>query len=90
MKMTLNLEDDLSDKLASATQKTALPLEEIVQRALRLGLEKMIPPTPVKATPYQQRTYDLGVRPGINLDKAIALAAEIEDEEIISRQASGQ
>jgi hypothetical protein len=90
MKTTLNLEDDLSEKLASATQKTGLPLEEVVQRALRLGLEKMIPPTPATARPYQQRTFDLGVRPGINLDKALALAAEIEDEEIITRQASGQ
>jgi hypothetical protein len=76
MKMTLNLEDALNDKLASATQKTGLLLEQIVQQALRLGLEKMIPAAPIKAIPFQQRTYDLGVRPGINLDKALTLAAE--------------
>jgi len=90
MKTTLNLEDDLSDKLASATQTTGLPLEEVVQRALRLGLEKMIPSTPVKATPYRQRTYDLGIRSGVNLDKALALAAEMEDEEINGGKLSRQ
>ncbi len=90
MKTTLDLEDDLRDKLASATQQTGLPLEQVVQRALRIGLEKMIPTTPPQATPYQQRTYDLGVRAGVNLDKALALAAEIEDEKISGKKSTAQ
>jgi hypothetical protein len=86
MKTTLNLEDDLSDKLASATQKTGLPLEQVVQQALKLDLEKMVQTIPIKARPFQQRTYDLGVRPGVNLDKALALASEIEDEEASAKR----
>lgn len=41
--------------------------------------------------PYRMPTSNLGpVRPGINLDKALQLAAELEDEEIIHKVELGK
>jgi hypothetical protein len=34
---------------------------------------------------FRQRTHALHARPGINLDKALQLAAELEDDEIIRK-----
>ncbi|HEX3800130.1 MAG TPA: hypothetical protein VH413_15660 [Verrucomicrobiae bacterium] len=82
MKTTLDFEGELKDKLVSLTKKTGLPLEEVVERAVRLGLEKMNPSGPIQKKPYQQRTYNIGIHAGVNIDKALALAAEIEDEKI--------
>ena len=35
--------------------------------------------------PYRLTTHALGLRPGINLDKALQLAAELEDAETIRK-----
>jgi hypothetical protein len=39
-------------------------------------------------TPFTTRTADLGV-PTVNLDRALQVAAELEDDELIRRQRRG-
>jgi hypothetical protein len=51
---------------------------------LRRGPKGAVDPKP---TPYRVVTRSLGIRPGFNLDKALALAAQLEDEEFIRKRA---
>lgn len=37
------------------------------------------------ARPYRAPVYELGVRPGVDLDKALALAGDLEDAEIVRK-----
>jgi hypothetical protein len=37
--------------------------------------------------PYKVRTAKMGARPSVNLDKALQLAGELEDEEILRKMA---
>lgn len=51
--------------------------------AIREGAKER--PAPV---PFMTRTADLGV-PAVNLDRALQIAAELEDEELLRRQRRG-
>ena len=48
---------------------------------MRRGLES----EPTASEPYRLPTRQLGVGPGVDLDKALGLAAELEDAEIRRR-----
>ena len=57
----------------------------LINRVLRLGLDASRQArTPVR--PYREKTYDMGV-PNVNLDKALVLAAALEDDEVIEKLA---
>ena len=43
-----------------------------------------------RPSPYVQRTFGMGVRPGIELRKAGQLAAELEDEETVRKMLMGK
>jgi hypothetical protein len=80
MRTTLTLDDQLAQELKDVAHKAGKPFKEVVNETLRKGLRSKR--TPV-AKPYRLKTVSLGgVRPGVNLDKALALADAIEDEEI--------
>jgi hypothetical protein len=53
---------------------------------VRRGIERGEP----KSRPYRVRTRDLGALPGVNLDKALQLAGEMEDAEIIRKMRLGK
>lgn len=55
-------------------------LKEIVSSTLRRSLNLAAEPQP-----YRIRARPMGLRPGHNLDKALQLAADLEDEELIRK-----
>ena len=69
-------------------RRAKLLFRSALERALRLGLERMRP-QPCR-TPFCQRTFRLGDRPAGCLDKALQLAAMLDDEEIIRKLATGR
>lgn len=80
MRTTLTLDDQLAQELKEVAHKAGKPFKEVVNETLRKGLRSKRTPA---AKPYRLKTVSLGgVRPGVNLDKALALADAIEDEEI--------
>lgn len=85
MRTTLTIEDDLIAELKAAAMRNGLSLKEIVNRALRAGLGTLSNP-PVKRR-YRCKTYPMGQPSAMNLDKALALAAVLEDEEIVRKLA---
>jgi len=80
MRTTLTLDDDLARELKQKANEKGLPFKDIVNRALLVGLQEMEKPRPGKA--YRCKTYSLGYPPRADLDRALGVAAELEDEEI--------
>ncbi len=87
MRTTLTLDDDVADALGRIVRERGVSFKEAVNSAIRAGLaaDKAV------SRPYRMPTSKLGpVRPGLNLDKALQLAAELEDEEIIRKLELGK
>jgi hypothetical protein len=89
VRTTLTLEDSLAEKLKAEATRTGRPFKAVVNETIRIGLATKA--RGAAAKPYRARTHDFGeVRPGINLDKALALAAELEDEETVRKLKLGK
>jgi hypothetical protein len=78
MRTTIDLDPDVDARLRALARERGVPLRTVINDALRAGIE----PRDGDAQPYTLPSRRLGVRPGINLDKAMRLAGELEDEEI--------
>ncbi|OQX10091.1 MAG: DUF2191 domain-containing protein [Desulfobulbaceae bacterium A2] len=77
MRTTLTIDDQLSVALREVAHRSGKPFKQVVNEALRKGLNAFEHPP---AQPYRLRPASLGtVRAGIHLDKALALADDLED-----------
>jgi hypothetical protein len=83
MRTTLNIDDDTLARARKLAKRSRLSFRETVNRALRFGLDKLDPRPSRKA--YRCTTYRMGFPPTLNLDKALQLAAFLEDEESIRK-----
>ena len=84
MRTTLTLYDHLAKELKEVAHRSGKPFKEVVNETLRNGLCARHAQGAPK--PYKLETVDLGgPRPGVNLDKILRLADELEDEEIIRK-----
>ena len=88
MRTTLTIDDELLDRVKREARRAKLPFKSALDRALRLGLERMRPQP--RRTPFRQRTFRLGDPPAGRLDKALQLAAMLDDEEIVRKLATGR
>ncbi len=80
MRTTLTIDDYLMRELKEEAHRTGKPLKKVVNEAIRAGLAHLKnPPSP---KPYTCKTYPMGYPPHLNLDKALAIAALLEDDEI--------
>jgi len=81
MRTTLTLDEDIAVALREAAYRTGKSFKAAVNEALRAGLAAIAaPPKPKR---YRIKPAALGgVLPGIDLDKALHLAAALEDEGI--------
>lgn len=79
MRTTLSVDDDLLRRLQDEAKRTKTPFRSVLNRALRTGVERLHPES---ARPrYQAPTFSMGFPPRENMDKALQLAAMLEDEE---------
>jgi Ribbon-helix-helix protein, copG family len=79
MRTTLSLDDDVAALLQKIQKKRDATLKEIVNEALRQGLERMSEP-PVLQTQFRTRPADLGKCYFPNLDNTWEVLAEAEGE----------
>ena len=84
MRTTVTLDPDVAAKLKEETRRRGISFKEALNSSVRRGLESA---ERTGAKPYKVRTSKMGVRPGVNLDKALQLAGELEDEEILRKMA---
>jgi hypothetical protein len=81
MRTTVRLDDELLEQLKAQARREEVSVTRLMNRALRAGLQAI--GTRRRAQPaYRQRVRAMGA-PRIALDKALALAATLEDEEIV-------
>lgn len=83
MRTTLTLDPDVAERLRQETRRTGKPFKQAVNDALRAGLGVQRPPKPAKR--FVVKAYDLGVRPGVDLDRINQLVDELEAAEVANK-----
>ncbi|HUZ98143.1 MAG TPA: hypothetical protein VMU74_02180 [Gaiellaceae bacterium] len=80
MRTTVTLDPDVEAQVKRLMAERGLSFKEAVNTAIRAGLR---PP----GEPFRTPTYDMG-EPFVDLTKALRLAGELEDDEIVRRLAA--
>jgi hypothetical protein len=83
MRTTIRIDDELLGKLKEEARKQNLSLTRVLDRTLRAGMHASRGPRRSRRR-YREQTYPMGV-PTVALDKALSLAAALEDKEIIRK-----
>ncbi len=84
MRTTVTLDPDVEAKLKATMRERGVSFKAALNDAVRAGLSR-----PGQAgRPYKMPTARLGVR--IDIDKALTIAGEMEDEEIIRKLEEGK
>lgn len=87
MRTTVTLDPDVAAKLKETAREAGISFKEALNTSVRRGLERgAAKPRPYRLPPGQP----LGAKPGVNLDKALQLAGELEDAEIIRKMQLGK
>jgi hypothetical protein len=83
MRTTLTIDDAIAKALKDLAHRSNKPFEQVVNETLRAGLSA---PAACRSRRYKVKPAALGgVLPGVNLDKAVALADAIEDQELAAK-----
>jgi hypothetical protein len=81
MRTTVTLDPDVAAKLKQASRDLGVSFKEVLNTSVRRGLGD----AGATPQPYRLPTRNLGVRPGVDLDRALRLAGELEDAETIRK-----
>ncbi len=81
MRTTVTLDLDVAMALREVVRERAISFKKALNALVRAGLASRRQDVPV----YRLPTRSLGLRPDVDLDKALRLSTELEDAEIISR-----
>ena len=83
MRTTVTLEPDTDASVRRLMRERGLTFKQAVNEAIRAGTSQP------RRRPFRVPTYNMGV-PLVPLDKALQLAGELEDEELIRKLAAGR
>lgn len=79
MRTTVDIDSHLLRRLRAEAHRRGVTFKELLQGIIRRGLEER----PPAAGRYRARTFAMGMpTQPVNLDKALALSATLEDEEV--------
>ena len=79
MRTTVTLDQDVQRLLKEAAHRSGRPFKQVLNDAVRAGLRSHAE----KALPFKQPVFSLG-RAKVDLTKAGALAADLEDRAVIA------
>lgn len=79
MRTTLTLDPDVAAKARKGAAKLGKPFKEVVNAALRIGLDHVLKPPVSK--PYRTKGRPLGLRRGFSYDNIGELLARAEGED---------
>ena len=85
MRTTLTIDDDLAALLHYQARRSGRTFRDVVNEAIRDGLlrgETELPCVPP--------VHDLGIRPGVDLTKALQLVGQLEDEAVVQKMEIGK
>ena len=81
VRTTVELDPDVDSRVRALARERGVPLRTVINDALRAGTRSGSDDAVLYTLPSRR----LGVRPGIDLDKSLRLAGEIEDDEIVRK-----
>jgi hypothetical protein len=81
MRTTVTLDPDLAAKLKRVARERGVSFDEALNTSVRRGLRSAEAPRP-----YRVPARRLGVKPGIDLDRALRIAGEMEDAETLRKK----
>lgn len=84
MRTTVTLDPDVEALVKQAMHERGISFKEAINLAVRAGLGRRGPRR------FRQRTFALGFRPDIPYEKALRLAGELEDQEILRKLSLGK
>jgi hypothetical protein len=82
MRTTVTLDEDVAAKLQEEARRRKTSFKEVLNSSVRKGLRAS---TPEAAEPYRLNPRALRARPDIDLDRALELAGQLEDAEILRK-----
>lgn len=80
MRTTVTLDPDLDAKIRRLAHERGISFKEALNISLRAGLG-----VEAGARPYVVRPRHLGLKPGMDLTKALQLSSALEDEETVRK-----
>lgn len=80
LRTTVTLDPDVAAKLRALARERGISFKEALNTSVRRGLG-----AGGIARPYQVPARSMGLRAGVDLDKATRLAGELEDAEIVRK-----
>lgn len=83
MRTTVTLDPDTEHLVRRRMTERGVSFKQALNDALREALRGR------PGEPFRTPTYDLGV-PTVSLDRALALAGELEDEELLRKRRAGK
>ncbi|MHB8620626.1 MAG: ribbon-helix-helix domain-containing protein [Chloroflexota bacterium] len=84
MRTTVTLDPDVETLINTAMREREVSFKEAVNEAIRAGL------APQPGTAFHQRTFAMGFRADISYDKALQIAAALENQELLHKLALGK
>jgi hypothetical protein len=86
MRTTVTLDPDVAAKLKQTARDRGISFKEALNSSVRQGFER----GEARPQPYRLHARRLEARPGVNLDKALQLAGELEDAETMRKLQLGK
>ena len=83
MRSTVRIDDDLMMELRERARRENVSQTRMLNRLLREGI-KASRENQANKSPYREATIAMGT-PRVDLDKALALAADFDDEELLRK-----
>jgi hypothetical protein len=79
MRTTITLDPDVAARARKGATKLGQSFKEIINQALRIGLDEVLKPKPAKK--YSTKSRPLGLRAGLSYDNIGDLLARAEGED---------
>lgn len=76
----MRLDEDLLDELKARARRDDMSITRVLNRVVRLGLQASDAPQPPRRR-FREKPAAMGVLRPASLDKALALASVLEDDE---------
>lgn len=81
MRTTVTLDPDVAAALKALAAEQGMPFKQVLNASLRRGLGR----DRAGDTPYRVPSQRLGLRHGVDLDRAGRLASDLEDAELVRK-----
>ncbi len=86
MRTTVRIDDDLMMLVKEQAHREGVPVGDLLNRCIRRGLQASNHSRRNAAKSYREQVFSMG-QPAVSLTKALAMAAALEDEEVLEELA---